>query len=101
MITVSSWKLSRTTSLSNQANAAIDIAISQTQGLDQQYYQATNQTDEACFYVPEVNVNEAPVFRGQCDDNIVGVTNFNATWVSTYILKLSRRRKVTQTRNRS
>lgn len=79
---VSSWKLSRTTNLSAQAIADMNAVINQTQGLRQQYYEATDQSEDACFYVPELNVNEAPIFRGQCDENVVGLTNFDASRVS-------------------
>ncbi|KAJ0173509.1 hypothetical protein K1T71_010658 [Dendrolimus kikuchii] len=73
---VGSWKLSRTTSLNNQANNAMNVAIANTQGLIQEYYLTTSQSDVDCFYIPAVNQTEAPVFRGQCE-NVSGVQNFN------------------------
>ncbi|CAH2243005.1 jg19448 [Pararge aegeria aegeria] len=73
---VTSWKLSRGTTLSDEALLIIDEAINSTQGLRQDYYQPTSQTEEACFYIPEVNKNEAPLFRGQCG-NISGVQGFD------------------------
>ncbi|XP_075983119.1 uncharacterized protein LOC142981240 isoform X2 [Anticarsia gemmatalis] len=73
---VSSWKLSRTTSLSAQASTAIDTVIASTQGLTPEYYLSTSQSDESCFYIPEVNTLQAPVFRGQCE-TITGVQNFD------------------------
>lgn len=80
---VTSWKLSRRTTLSAEAGLIIDKRIEITQGLKQDYYQPTNQTEEACFYIPEVNKNEAPRFRGQCENqSIVGVQGFNAERVS-------------------
>ncbi|XP_059047399.1 uncharacterized protein LOC131842848 [Achroia grisella] len=73
---VHSWKLSRTFSLSQQANNIIDQTILDTQGLIEEYYTPTSQDEEDCFYVPEVDPERAPVFRGQCQD-IVGQENFN------------------------
>lgn len=60
---------------------AIDLAISNTQGLIQEYYLTTSQSDADCFYIPEVNPIEAPVFRGQCE-NVTGVQNFDIQRVS-------------------
>ncbi|XP_047536967.1 uncharacterized protein LOC125070976 isoform X1 [Vanessa atalanta] len=73
---VTSWKLSRSTTLPSQAEPIINNIIDNTQGLKNEYYLATNQSEEACFYIPDVNKNEAPLFRGQCGD-IQGVQNFD------------------------
>ncbi|XP_050354414.1 LOW QUALITY PROTEIN: uncharacterized protein LOC126776158 [Nymphalis io] len=73
---VTSWKLSRNTTLPSQAEPIINNIIENTQGLKNEYYLATNQSEEACFYIPDVNKNEAPLFRGQCGD-IQGVQNFD------------------------
>ncbi|CAH2044979.1 unnamed protein product, partial [Iphiclides podalirius] len=78
---VASWKLSRTRTLSNVANNTMNNIINNTQGLLQEYYITSDQSDDACFYVPEVKPNEAPVFRGQCE-NITGVQGFN---ISRYL----------------
>ncbi|KAJ2953455.1 hypothetical protein O0L34_g1049 [Tuta absoluta] len=74
--TVSSWKLSRDRTLSNAANQAMNQVISETQGLLEEYYVSTSQSDEDCFYIPEPNPDAAVLFRGQCE-NITGVANFN------------------------
>ncbi|CAK1589995.1 unnamed protein product [Parnassius mnemosyne] len=73
---VSSWKLSRTRTLSNQANNIMNNIISNTRGLLEEYYITSDQSDETCFYVPEVIPDQAPVFRGQCED-ITGVQGFD------------------------
>ncbi|XP_045776254.1 uncharacterized protein LOC123874798 [Maniola jurtina] len=73
---VTSWKLSRRTTLSPEAVPIIDRIINETQGLDQEYYQPTSQTEEDCFYIPEVDKNEAPRFRGQCGA-VTGVQGFD------------------------
>ncbi|CAH0594385.1 unnamed protein product [Chrysodeixis includens] len=65
---VGSWKLSRGTTLSPEANAEIDKVVAETQGLNQDYYQKTSQEDDVCFYVPELEPQTAPLFRGQCED---------------------------------
>lgn len=74
--TVSSWKLSRTTSLSPAASNIMDGVIANTQGLIEEYYQPTSQLDDDCFYVPFVNISQAPLFRGQCE-SISGVAGFD------------------------
>ncbi|XP_026333313.1 uncharacterized protein LOC113240270 [Hyposmocoma kahamanoa] len=73
---VSSWKLSRTRELSNASNTAMDDVIANTQGLIQRYYIKTSQTDEDCFYVPELDETQPMIFRGQCDENVAGVQGF-------------------------
>lgn len=55
--------------------------IDNTQGLLEEYYITSDQSDEACFYVPDVNPNEAPIFRGQCE-TISGVQGFDIQRVS-------------------
>ncbi|XP_049878078.1 uncharacterized protein LOC126375226 [Pectinophora gossypiella] len=73
-----SWKMSRTRSLSANATTAINAAIRNIRVLNNDYYSPINNTDNACFYFPEPN--GLPVrFRGQCDESISVVTNFNAT----------------------
>ncbi|KAJ8714188.1 hypothetical protein PYW08_007808 [Mythimna loreyi] len=75
---VGSWKLSRTTELSQVANNAIDSIVSSTQGLRQSFYQETSQTDAACFYYPEFE--ELPEFinlPGPCNTSITGVADFD------------------------
>ncbi|XP_037876122.1 chlorophyllide A binding protein isoform X2 [Bombyx mori] len=73
---VGSWKLSRTTSLSTQANNVMNAVITNTQGLLEDYYQSTSQSEDTCFYVPTLNPTSPPVFRGQCE-TITGVQNFD------------------------
>ncbi|KAI5642834.1 lipocalin / cytosolic fatty-acid binding protein family domain-containing protein [Phthorimaea operculella] len=75
---VYSWKLSRSTSLSNVSNNAIANAISSVDVLDQRYYEPVSQTDDSCFYLPETGPFETAIFPGQCDPNITVTPNFNA-----------------------
>ncbi|XP_063831228.1 uncharacterized protein LOC135080516 [Ostrinia nubilalis] len=73
---VASWKLSRTRTLSDASNVAINALIATTQGLNQDYYFDTDQSEETCFYVPSVDLNRAPRFRARCD-NVTGMANFD------------------------
>ncbi|XP_045453252.1 uncharacterized protein LOC123662453 [Melitaea cinxia] len=73
---VTSWQLSRTPTMPPAALPIINNIINSTQGLNQDYYQPTDQSPEACFYIPNVNRNETPRFRGQCE-NIQGVQGFD------------------------
>ncbi|CAG9565650.1 unnamed protein product [Danaus chrysippus] len=74
---VSSWKLSRDKVLPNNSIPIIDNIIKDTQGLREEYYQPTSQSDEDCFYIPEFDRTKAAVFRGQCQ-NITGMQGFDA-----------------------
>ncbi|XP_041970035.1 uncharacterized protein LOC121726651 [Aricia agestis] len=73
---VTSWKLSRGPTLSSEAEEIMKPIIDSTQGLLEEYYQPTSQTEDSCFYIPEVNTNEAPLFRGRCEE-ISGMNGFD------------------------
>ncbi|KAL0819468.1 hypothetical protein ABMA28_007573 [Loxostege sticticalis] len=73
---VASWKFSRTTTLSPASENAIEAVINRTQGLNQDYYFLTNQTEEACFFVPAFEANQRPRFRASCD-SISGMQQFD------------------------
>ncbi|XP_063628207.1 uncharacterized protein LOC134799701 [Cydia splendana] len=75
---VYSWKLSREPTLSDAANNIIDEVIRTTRGLLEEYYVPTSQSDEDCFYVPELNENAALHFRGQCE-SVSGVEGFDVS----------------------
>ncbi|XP_061721996.1 uncharacterized protein LOC133528577 [Cydia pomonella] len=75
---VYSWKLSREPTLSDAANSIIDEVIRNTRGLLEEYYVPTSQSDEDCFYVPELNENAALHFRGQCE-SVSGVEGFDVS----------------------
>ncbi|XP_038206911.1 uncharacterized protein LOC119828740 [Zerene cesonia] len=86
-----SWKLSRTTYLTSEANQNIESVMSNIDVLDNRYFQYADQSDSACFYLPDIPLGEAVIFPGQCDPNIAVVSNFNMTaflgdWrlISTY-----------------
>lgn len=88
LLTVGSWKLSRSKSLQNQSIATINSIIDTVPVLDQRYYQVDDQSPEACFYYPEPQPGVPVRFPGQCED--VPVTaNFNLTQVSNFT-KLTR-----------
>ncbi|KAF9407326.1 hypothetical protein HW555_012606 [Spodoptera exigua] len=74
---VASWKLSKTEMLSPLQNDSINNVISATQGLSQDYYLNTDQSDTACFYYPEPTENEPIILPGQCDETISGMASFN------------------------
>ncbi|CAB3249407.1 unnamed protein product [Arctia plantaginis] len=74
-----SWKLSRTRQLTNQSATAIDASMSNIDVLDNRYFDTIQQTDEDCFYLPEIGPNDPVTFIGQCNPNIPVVTDFNAT----------------------
>lgn len=82
LIAVSSWKLSRDSSLSDPSNAAINEAMSKVKVLDQRYYERNIHTEEACFYYPENNGGPV-ILEGQCDDSdqIAVVDDFDASAV--------------------
>lgn len=79
-VAVSSWKLSRTKTLAPEYSAVIDDVVKNTQGLLEDYYSRTSQTDADCFYVPEYVPNQDVVFRGQCAE-VTGVQGFDVTKV--------------------
>ncbi|CAG4957190.1 unnamed protein product [Colias eurytheme] len=73
---VTSWKLSRTKTLEPQYDTIMSTIIDNTQGLRENYYVQSNQSDDACFYIPAVDRDQAPVFRSQCDP-VQGVQGFD------------------------
>ncbi|XP_045502895.1 uncharacterized protein LOC123699891 [Colias croceus] len=74
-----SWKLSRTTSLSDEDNQAITNLMRDVDVLDQGYFQNADQSDAACFFYPEFQATEPVIFPGQCDVNIPVVSNFDVS----------------------
>ncbi|KPJ05890.1 Apolipoprotein D, partial [Papilio xuthus] len=72
-----SWKLSRTKQLSAAANTAMNSVMANNVVLDNQYYQAIDQSDRACFFLPDIPLGQPVVLPGQCNVNIPVVQNFN------------------------
>ncbi|XP_013192152.2 uncharacterized protein LOC106136222 [Amyelois transitella] len=72
---VRSWKLSRGRTLLPASEEAIDRVVENIQGLNNDYYIETDQSEDACFYVPEVK-DETPLFRHRCED-ITGQQGFD------------------------
>lgn len=80
-ILVTSWKMSRTRELTAAAEARINAIINRVDVLNERFYEADDQSDEACFYLPPAGPN-TPIFRGQCDLSIPAVGNFRPGDVS-------------------
>lgn len=87
-ISVWSWKMSRTNTLTQTANTAINQVINTVQVLNNRYYQTIDRSDAGCFYFPMPGT-EAVVFRGQCDQSIAVVQNFDAVRVNIWNNKYS------------
>lgn len=86
-MTVSSWTLSREQTLDQTYFDRIAPIIRDTQGLLEEYYVNSDQSDESCFYIPEVDESQPVLFRGQCDEDIRGVENFDIEQVCTLVLR--------------
>ncbi|XP_047512186.1 uncharacterized protein LOC125054377 isoform X2 [Pieris napi] len=76
---VFSWQLSRSKTMSAAGNQSITSAMSDIDVLDRQYYENIDQSDSACFYLPDVPMGEPVIFPGICDTNIPVVRDFNVT----------------------
>ncbi|XP_045533460.1 uncharacterized protein LOC123720756 isoform X1 [Pieris brassicae] len=76
---VLSWKLSRSKSLTTDAQTAINAVISTIPVLNQKYYERNNQSAEGCFYFPDPEPGKVVEFPGKCDQTIPAVPNFNFT----------------------
>ncbi|XP_050551204.1 uncharacterized protein LOC118275267 isoform X3 [Spodoptera frugiperda] len=76
---VKSWKLSRTRQLSEEANTAINTIINNNIVLGNEYFEVIDHSDEACFYLPEIEAGEPIILPGQCDTTIGGILDFNIT----------------------
>ncbi|XP_022817976.1 uncharacterized protein LOC111350579 [Spodoptera litura] len=74
---VTSWKFSRYNTLTTDAINAINKVIEEIEVLHQPYYYSVDRRPEACFYFPEVNPNSNVIFRGQCDQTIESVKDFD------------------------
>lgn len=77
-----SWKLSRTQQLLPASQALIASQMSLVQVLEERYFEDTDRSEDACFYLPELSLNEPAVFVGQCNENLPTVQNFDAVRVS-------------------
>lgn len=85
-VPVWSWKLSRTRQLSVEGSAAIDDAIAKVDVLKNDYYENIQQTDTACFHLPDIPPGDNVVLPGRCDLSIRGMSNFNLNRVRVRIL---------------
>lgn len=80
LITVWSWKLSRTRELTPGAVTAIEEASRDVEVLAPQYYRSADHSADGCFFFPEPVRGEPVRFPGQCS-NVSVVENFNLTAV--------------------
>lgn len=85
LLTVYSWKLSRTQQLSPASLTAINNIIQGITVLEERYYENVDQSDNACFTLPVIAPGQPIILEGQCDPNIPVVQNFNITNVSIII----------------
>lgn len=83
---VTSWKLSRTTALTPNATQNINQIVNSINVLNDRFYSSVAQTDQACFYYPTPNPDAPVIFRGQCDQNIAVVSNFDVSAVRNFNL---------------
>lgn len=82
-----SWKLSRTKQLVPESSTAIDVAANNIDVIQNKYFELISQSDESCFFYPDLSPGEPVIFPGQCDPNISGVANFNAARVRAIFFK--------------
>jgi hypothetical protein len=68
------------------AATSINSTMASVEVLDQKYYAPIDQSDHACFFLPELPPGEPVILFGQCDRNISVVENFNATRVSISLI---------------
>lgn len=73
-----SWKLSRTKQLTPAANVLINTAMESVNVLENRYYEVIDQSNDACFYLPDYIPGQPVEFPGTCDENINVIQNFNA-----------------------
>nr|ACB54956.1 polycalin [Helicoverpa armigera] len=76
---VGSWKLSRTPTLTAQAISNINNVVAATQGLKEEYYQSTSQSNDACFYYPAGPTENEIRLPFTCDTSLSGMPSFNLT----------------------
>lgn len=84
---VHSWKLSKTTTLNEDAQAQINVKLDEIQVLKQKYYVERKHTEDDCFYYP--NNDGGPVLLGgQCisDAQVPAVTGFISSKVGNMFL---------------
>lgn len=74
--------MSRTRQLSDAAITNINNVINSIEVLNNRYFEEVDNSDAGCFYYPIPDGN-AVEFRGQCDENVRVVTNFDVPRVSS------------------
>ncbi|CAH0690320.1 unnamed protein product [Spodoptera exigua] len=76
---VHSWKLSRSRVLSSTGNTAINNAIANIDVIDNRYFDSIDQSDAACFHLPDLAAGDDVVLPGRCDASIKGIEQFDIT----------------------
>lgn len=62
--------------MSEIAVTAISNAMANNVVLEDKYFEKIDHSNEACFYLPELEPGEPVILPGPCDDNIEGIENF-------------------------
>lgn len=86
---VGSWQLSRTGSLTPDAQTAMNTIIHSSDVVDlfEGFYQPTKQDPDSCYNYPDFDKTwEYVELPGKCDDRIKGVENFDLNRVSFFFL---------------
>lgn len=74
--------MSRENTLSPEAINSMNQVIDKIPVLNNRFYYHIDRTDTGCFYLPTPDPNSSVKFRGQCDQNITVMTNFQPQRVS-------------------
>lgn len=80
--------MSRDNTLSEDAINNINQYIDKIQVLNNRFYYHVDRSDTGCFYFPTPDSSSTVKFRGQCDQNIPVVPNFQPALVSTNNFKI-------------
>lgn len=90
LLSVWAWKLSRAKLLSDNGKTQIDTAIANnpTVTLRNDYFEPVDQSDDACFYFPDLEPGAPVILPGLCDtaDNIPYIRDFNLTAVRSMVI---------------
>lgn len=71
--------------MSTTANSDINNAMANIDVLSNVYFEPVDQSDNACFYFPDLAPGEAVILPGQCDDDLPVVRNFEADKVRNLV----------------
>lgn len=80
---VFSWIVTRTRVMSDSVRLLVNEVVNSVFELNNQYYRTADQSNAGCFFYPEPVPNQAVIFRGQCDESIPALPNFDPVRVSS------------------